>query len=54
MLTKNALFDIAHRGAEAGGILGVKTSPPPPHFLEGLKNGRWRGSAAKIRGVKKF
>ena len=35
-------MNIAHRGAEAGGILGV--TPPTflglhPHFLEGLKNG---------------
>ena len=45
------------RGAEAGDILGVNTPPLfwayNPHFLEGLKNGSWRGSAAKIRGNKK-
>ena len=32
-----------HRGAEAGGNLGVNTPPTflglHPHFLEGLKNG---------------
>ena len=42
------------QGAEAGGILGVNTPPPPlfwaynPHFLEGLKNGSWREAQQKL------
>ena len=38
---------IVHRGAEAGGILGVNT----PHFLGCLKNGSWRVGDNKELGA---
>ena len=40
-------MDIVHRGAEAGGILGVNT----PHFLGYVKNGSWRVGDNKILGA---